>query len=185
MYQKILNEAIEELKQEKFNELFTDSQKKYFTRDCQIDTDLEILIPETYISNVEERLNVYKELTNITLEEQLQIFKSNLEDRFGKIPKSVEDLISSMKLKWIAKKLGFERLLLKNGEMRAYFTTKKDSLYFESESFSKILEFLKQNFTMSEMKEKSDKLVLIIKNIRSANKAIEICNNISNIKLRN
>ena len=69
--------------------------------------------------------------------------------------------------------------------MRAYFTTKKDSLYFESESFSKILEFLKQNFTMSEMKEKSDKLVLIIKNIRSANKAIEICNNISNIKLRN
>ena len=73
MYQKILNEAIEELKQEKFNELFTDSQKKYFTRDCQIDTDLEILIPETYISNVEERLNVYKELTNITLEEQLNI----------------------------------------------------------------------------------------------------------------
>jgi len=185
MYQKILNEAIEELKQEKFKELFTDSKKKYFTRDCQIDTDLEILIPETYISNVEERLNVYKELTNITLEDQLQIFKSNLEDRFGKIPKSVEDLISSMKLKWIAKKLGFERLLLKNEEMRAYFTTKKDSLYFESESFSKILEFLKQNFTMSEIKEKSDKLVLIIKNIRSANKAIEICNNIYNIKLRN
>ena len=185
MYQKILNEAVEELKQEKFKELFLDSKEEYFIRDCQIDTDLEILIPETYISNVEERLNIYKELNNISQIDELQIFKSNLEDRFGGIPKSVDDLITSMKLKWIAKELGFERLLLKNGEMRAYFTTKKDSLYFDSESFSKILEYLKQNFAVSEMKEKSDKLVLIIKNIHSANKAIQICNNISNIKLRN
>ena len=90
-----------------------------------------------------------------------------------------------MKLKWIAKELGFERLLLKNGELRTYFTTKKDSLYFESESFSKILEYVKQNFNKAEMKEKKDKLVLIIKNINSANKAIEICNNIYNINLRN
>ena len=90
-----------------------------------------------------------------------------------------------MKLKWVAKELGFERLLLKNGEMRTYFTTKKDSLYFESESFSKILEFLKQNFNKAEMKEKKGKLVLIIKDINSPNKAIEICNNISNICLRN
>ena len=185
MYQKILNEAVEELKQEKFKELFLESKEEYFIKDCQIDTDLEILIPETYISNVEERLNIYKELNNISQKDELQIFKSNLEDRFGGIPKSVDDLITSMKLKWIAKELGFERLLLKNGEMRAYFTTKKDSLYFDSESFNKILEYLKQNFGVSEMKEKSDKLVLIIKNIHSANKAIQICNNISNIKLRN
>ena len=185
MYQKILNEAVEELKQEKFKELFSDSKKKYFIKDCQIDTDLEILIPDTYISNIEERLNIYKELNSIKEEKELQILQSNLEDRFGEIPKSVEDLISSMKLKWVAKELGFERLLLKNGEMRAYFTKKKDSLYYESESFSKILEYLKQNFTKAEMKEKKDTLVLIIKDINSANKAIEICKNISNINLRN
>tara|TARA_B000000532_G_scaffold244247_1_gene243433 strand:- start:9901 stop:13239 length:3339 start_codon:yes stop_codon:yes gene_type:complete len=185
MYQKILNEAVEELKQEKFKEIFSDSKIKYFLKDCQIDTDLEILIPDTYISNIEERLNIYKELNSIKEEKELEILQNNLEDRFGEIPKSVEDLISSMKLKWVAKELGFERLLLKNGEMRTYFTTKKDSLYFESESFSKILEFLKQNFNKAEMKEKKGKLVLIIKDINSPNKAIEICNNISNICLRN
>tara|TARA_B100000683_G_scaffold61868_1_gene60254 strand:- start:9255 stop:12593 length:3339 start_codon:yes stop_codon:yes gene_type:complete len=184
MYQKILNEAVEELKQEKFKELFSDSKKKYFVKDCQIDTDLEILIPDTYISNIEERLNIYKELNSIKEEKELKILQSNLEDRFGVIPKSVEDLISSMKLKWVAKELGFERLLLKNGEMRTYFTTKKDSLYFESESFSKILEYLKQNFTKAEMKERKDKLVLIVKDINSADKAIKICKIISNIDLR-
>ena len=184
MYQKILNEAVEELKQEKFKELFSDSKKKYFVKDCQIDTDLEILIPDTYISNIEERLNIYKELNSIKEEKELKILQSNLEDRFGLIPKSVEDLISSMKLKWVAKELGFERLILKNGEMRTYFTTKKDSLYFESESFSKILEYLKQNFTKAEMKEKKDKLVLIVKDINSADKAIKICKIISNIDLR-
>ena len=103
MYQKILNEAVEELKQEKFKELFSDSKEEYFIKDCQIDTDLEILIPETYISNIEERLNIYKELNSIKEEKELQIFKSNLEDRFGETPKSVEDLISSMKLKWVKK----------------------------------------------------------------------------------
>ena len=185
MYQKILNEAVEELKQEKFKELFSDSKKKYFIKDCQIDTDLEILIPDTYISNIEERLNIYKELNSIKEEKELQILQHNLEDRFGKAPKSVKDLISSMKLKWAAKELGFERLLLKNGEMRAYFTSKKDSPYFESESFGKILEYLKQNFTKSEMTQKKDKLVLIVRDINSANTAIEICNNISNIEHRN
>ena len=185
MYQKILNEAVEELKQEKFNELFSDSKQEYFIKDCQIDTDLEILIPDSYIANMEERLNIYKDLISITEEKKLQQFQINLEDRFGEIPKPVEDLISSMKLKWIAKKLGFERLLLKNKEMRAYFTSKKDSLYFSSDSFGKILEYLKQNFKTSKMQENSDKLVLIIKNIYSANKAIEVCNNICGIKIRN
>ncbi len=185
MYQKILNEAVEELKVEKFNELFSDSNTEYFIKDCHIDTDLEILIPDSYVSNVEERLNIYKELNVIKEEKELQLFKRNLEDRFGEAPKSVEDLLSSIELKWIAKELGFERLLLKNGEMRAYFTTNKNSQYFESESFEKILEYLKQNFTTSEMIEKSEKLLLIIKNIQSSKSAIKVCNTISNIKLRN
>ena len=103
MYQKILNEAVEELKQEKFQELFSETKEKYFIKDCQLDTDLEILIPDTYISNIEERLNIYKELNNIKDTKELVIFKENLEDRFGLMPVSVADLISSMKLKWIAK----------------------------------------------------------------------------------
>ena len=178
MYQKILNEAIEELKQEKFQELFSEEKESYFIKDCQIDTDLEILIPDTYISNIEERLNIYKELNSIKQQKDLTIFQNNLEDRFGSIPKSVSDLISSMKLKWIAKELGFERLLLKNGEMRAYFTTKSDSPYFESESFGLILEYLKQNFTTCEMKEKAEKLSLIFKEVDSASSAITICKSI-------
>ena len=185
MYQKILNEAIVELKQEKFEELFLESKEKYFIQDCQIDTDLEILIPDTYISNIEERLNIYKELNSIKEEKKLEIMIKNLEDRFGKIPQSVDDLFISMRLKWIANKLGFERLLLKNGEMRSYFTTKRNSDYFESESFLKILEYVKYNFDKCEMKEKSNKLILIIKEINSASKAIKICKNIYQIKYQN
>ena len=113
MYQKILNEAVEELKQEKFKELFSDSKKKYFIKDCQIDTDLEILIPDTYISNIEERLNIYKELNSIKEEKELQILQSNLEDRFGETPKSVEDLISSMKLKWVCKRIRIREVTIK------------------------------------------------------------------------
>jgi len=103
-----------------------------------------------------------------------------LEDRFGTIPASVSDLISSMKLKWIAKKIGFERLLLKNGQMRTYFTTKSDSLYFESKVFGKILEYLKHNFSTCNMKEKNNKLSLVISDVHSATKAIEICKEILN-----
>ena len=178
MYQKILNEAIEELKQEKFQQLFSQEKENYFIKDCQIDTDLEILIPETYISNIEERLNIYKELNSIKEQKDLTIFQKNLEDRFGIIPNSVSDLMSSMKLKWIAKELGFERIHLKNGEMRTYFTTKRDSNYFESETFGLILEYLKQNFTTCEMKEKSDKLSLVFKKVDSASSAITICKSI-------
>ena len=178
MYQKILNEAIEELKQEKFNELFEENKEEYFIKDCQIDTDLEILIPDTYISNIEERLNIYKELNQMNNKEDLELFKTNITDRFGNIPTEVKDLISSMELKWISKEIGFERLLLKNNFLRAYFTTKTDSKYFDSYVFGKILNYLKNNFESCEMKEKNNKLSLIINNIDSVSKAISICKNI-------
>jgi transcription-repair coupling factor (superfamily II helicase) len=178
MYQKILNEAIEELKQEKFNELFEENKEEYFIKDCQIDTDLEILIPDTYISNIEERLNIYKELNQMNNKEDLELFKTNITDRFGNIPTEVKDLISSMELKWISKEIGFERLLLKNNFLRAYFTTKTDSKYFDSDVFGKILNYLKNNFESCEMKEKNNKLSLIINNIDSVSKAISICKNI-------
>ena len=178
MYQKILNESIEELKQDKFQELFQKPKEQYFIKDCQIDTDLEILIPDNYISNIEERLNIYKELNAVTDEKGLLNFQKNLEDRFSTIPLSVTELISSMRLKWIARKLGFERLVLKNGTMRLYFTTKTDSIYFESEMFGKILEYLKLNFRTCKMTEKKSKLYLVIKNIKSASKAIDICKDI-------
>ena len=178
MYQKILNESIEELKQDKFQELFEETKEQYFIKDCQIDTDLEILIPDNYISNIEERLNIYKELNAISDEKGLLNFQKNLEDRFSTIPLSVTELISSMRLKWIAKKLGFERLILKNGTMRLHFTTKTDSTYFESEMFGKILEYLKLNFGTCEMIEKNSKLSLVITNVNSASKAIDICKDI-------
>ena len=178
MYQKILNESIEELKQDKFQELFEETKEQYFIKDCQIDTDLEILIPDNYISNIEERLNIYKELNAVTDEKGLLNFQKNLEDRFSTIPLSVTELISSMRLKWIAKKLGFERLILKNGTMRLHFTTKTDSTYFESEMFGKILEYLKLNFGTCEMIEKNSKLSLVITNVNSASKAIDICKDI-------
>ncbi|MGY8987062.1 MAG: transcription-repair coupling factor [Flavobacteriales bacterium] len=183
MYQKILNEAIQELKAEKFNELFEESKKKFFIKDCQIDTDLEILIPDTYIENIEERLNIYKELNSLKNESELVEFKKQIIDRFGKIPNSVSDLIQLMNLKWISKQIGFERIILKNKMMKAYFVSKNDSPYFESESFGKVLEFLKNNFNNSEMKENNSKLSFSVKNIVSVSDAINICNKIILLKI--
>jgi len=178
-YQKILNEAVEELKQEKFQDLFTDEKKIFYVKDCQLDTDLEILIPDTYVSSISERLNLYKELNNFTKEEEIVAFIDRLNDRFGTAPKAINNVCDALRLRWVAKKIGFERIILKNDNMRAYFPSQADSPYYNSEMFKRALNYLKPNFGTCEMIEKKGKLSMRIKNINSIEGALLVCKEIT------
>jgi len=179
MYKKILDEAIEELKQEKFQDLFEDEKEKFYIKDCALDTDLEVLIPDDYVSNIEERLNLYKQLNSFNKEEEITSFKNELKDRFGKIPNTVYQLFDALRLRWLGKKIGFTRIILKSGKMKACFTEDKTSPYFESHQFSKVLDYLKNNFHTTHMKEKNEKLSFVVKGISQLDKAISLCNKIN------
>ena len=165
MYQRILNEAIEELKIEKFKNLFKNEKNKFIAKDCQLDSDEEILIPDNYVSNIEERLNIYKELNDIQDDDNLIIFEKNLVDRFGQTPNEIHTLFEAIKLRWKGKEIGFERIIIKNNSLRAYFISDNQSNYFESKSFKKILNFLKKNPQSCELKQLNGKLSLRKKNI--------------------
>jgi len=178
-YQKILNEAIEELKREKFQELFNAEKEQFYVKDCQLDTDLEILIPDTYVSNISERLNLYKELNNFTKEEEITAFIERLKDRFGAIPAAINNVCDGLRLRWLSKQIGFERIILKNGSMRSYFPSQKNSNYYNSDSFKLVLDFLKYNSKNCEMIEKKEKLSIIVKNIHSIKDGLKVCNNIT------
>ena len=178
-YQKILNEAIEELKQEKFQDLFEEETERFYVKDCALDTDLEILIPDTYVSNISERLNLYKEINNFTKEEEITAFIERLNDRFGTAPKAIYNVCDALRLRWMGKKIGFERIILKNDRMRAYFPSKADSPYYNTDAFQQALSYLKNNFGTCEIVENKGKLSMRIKNINSIDGALGVCKEIT------
>lgn len=173
MYQKILNEAIQELKETEFKEMYADLQEA-FVQDCLIETDLEILIPDDYVSNIAERVNLYKELDNLETEQELDKFKGQLIDRFGAIPPATEEMIQAIKLRWIAKKVGIEKLVLKQKKLIAYFISNPDSPYFQSPAFTRVLSYVQQNPKSCKLKEKNDKLSLVFESVNSIQAAIAL-----------
>ncbi len=183
-YQKILNETIDELKENEFQELYNSEEKKQkdFVKEVQIDTDFEILFPDDYINVISERLNLYNQLSNLKNEDELNTFESEITDRFGDLPVQVEDLLNSVRIKWIAKKLGIERLILKNSRMTCYFVSNQDSLYYNSPTFTNVLNFVQKNSSICTMKEKETKsglrLLLTFIRISSIEIALETLNNV-------
>ena len=176
MYHKILDEAVQELKETEFKDVYdTDGNnyKKDFVKDCQIETDLEILIPDHYISNISERLNVYRDLDNIETEFDLEVFKNNLIDRFGPMPLQTIQLIDTIKLRWLAKEIGFEKLILKGEKLIAYFVSDNQSLYYQSEKFTGVLNFIKSNPLGYKMYEKKNMLALSCMGVKSIKQAIQ------------
>ncbi|WP_299062327.1 transcription-repair coupling factor [uncultured Polaribacter sp.] len=169
-YQKILQEAIEELKENEFKELYpTDNSKpKEYVKEVAIDTDFEILFPDDYINSITERLALYNKLGNLETEEELQIFESEIIDRFGEIPTQVEDLLDSVRIKWLAKELGLEKIILKQKRMIGYFVSNQQSDFYQTEAFSRMLKYVQQNSKSCVMKEKETKngLRLLITFIR-------------------
>lgn len=177
-YQKILDEAINELKETEFKELYDSlpdakTQKKDFVDDCQLDTDFEILIPDDYVNKVDERFRLYKELNEVENEDQLYTFETNLVDRFGSFPKPVYDLLNSMRLRWLGKEIGFEKIILKKGKMIGQFATNQESPYYQSEAFTNVLQFVQQNPRLARMREKNNRLSLAFDNITKVDHAIK------------
>ncbi|MEA3480187.1 MAG: transcription-repair coupling factor [Bacteroidota bacterium] len=173
MYQKILDEAIHELKESDFKGLFKEETSADFVRDCQIETDLELMIPDDYITNITERLSLYKELDNTESEDGLMSFTEKLLDRFGPIPGQVQELMNAIRLRWIAKKIGFEKIILKNSKLIGYFISDQASPYYQSEAFNRVLMFVQQNPDHFRMRENNDKLTLTLLHINSVQNAIE------------
>jgi transcription-repair coupling factor (superfamily II helicase) len=174
MYHKILNEAVQELKENEFREVFAEELKKgkEFVQDTTIETDFELLIPDHYVSSTSERLNLYRELDETGSENALAEFKERLVDRFGPVPEETEDLFHTIRLRWLSKAIGFEKLILKGGKMIGHFIAKQDSPYYDSPAFSKVLSYVKDNARSCKMYEKDGVLRLSFPDVSSISQAI-------------
>jgi transcription-repair coupling factor (superfamily II helicase) len=169
MYQKILNEAIRELKRSNFKDLFKDEIQKQdeFVTDCTIDTDLEILIPDKYVDSITERLSLYTRLDNCDTEEELEEFKVEMLDRFGPIPQPVEDLFTTVRCRKKGVELGFEKMSLKDNTLRCYFINRPDSPYFESDVFKNILGYLQKGTNKAKLKQAGKMFLLVVESVKS------------------
>ena len=182
MYHKILDEAIQELKQTEFRELFEKELQlkdlKPLVSDCIIETDLSIVIPDNYVSNISERLGLYSTLDNIKNEEELEKFKTSIVDRFGPLPEEVKDLIQTVRLRWKAEELGFEKLILKNDSLKASFVPPENEAYYKSDVFGRVLQYIQGNSKKCRLKDINKKLLLTIDDVLSIQQAIELFENI-------
>lgn len=166
MYHKILNEAIQELKTTEFRDLYAKTENDAtaplpFVSECRIETDFELLIPNEYVSNITERLSLYKELDSLETDEELEAFKDRLKDRFGTIPTQTIELVEVIKLRRMAKTLGFEKLILKQGKMIAHFAAVENSDYYQSELFGKLIAHLQRYEKNCRIKQTPERLSLV------------------------
>ena len=181
-YQKILAEAIQELKEKEFKDLYeqtdADFENRTFVKEVTIDTDFEILFPDEYINNITERLNLYTKLNEIKDQAGLEAFQKTLEDRFGELPPQVISLFDSVRIKWIAIKMGIERVIIKQGRFIGYFISDQQSDFYQTEGFSKVLNFAQNNPSSVKIKEKNTRnglrLLLTIEQVSSISKVLSI-----------
>ena len=173
-YHKILNEAVEELKSNEFKKMFKEESNNNFIKDVIIDTDFEILFPNSYISKVNERLILYTKLSKLNNDDELIRFEKELKDKYGFLPVESIDLLKSVRLKWKAQKLGFEKIVIKKSKMLCYFIFDKNNNFFESVVFKNIMRDI-QKFENCELREKN-KLYLVFEKIESIDNAIQNLN---------
>lgn len=178
-YQKILNEAMHELKDEEFSELYAEeiAQEKnsnVYVTDCQIDSDLELLFAQDYIENVSERIALYRELDNIDNETELLEFEKRLEDRFGKIPAKSRSLLQVVRLRWLIMKFGVEKLVLKDEKMIAYLVSNTQSMYYKSENFGKILHYMTIHSRRCQLREKNNRRSVVFSNVKTVEDAFAV-----------
>lgn len=179
MYHKILDEAIQELKDDEFKDLFQDEKPRPFISFTQIDTDLEILIPDEYVTNIAERYNLYTELSKLENEAQLLAFEKQLTDRFGPIPPQVNDLMNTMRLQWLGKVIGFEKISLKKNILRGYFISNQQSPYFETDAFRQVLAYVQNNPRKINMKEVKNTLRISFEGVSTIARAVELLNELT------
>ena len=177
-YQKILEEAVQELKNEEFADLYKDENEidkgSSYILETVVESDMELLFPALYIPNDSERISIYRELDSLETEQEINKFRTKLEDRFGKIPQQGEELIQIVRLKHIAKELGMEKIILKIGKMNILLVSNYDSPYYQSEAFGKLLNYVQKNYKLCQLKEEKNRRSLIIQNVNSVEKALHI-----------
>lgn len=180
MYHKILDEAVQELKEGEYKELFESDLLKNkealekMVEDCNIETDFEAMIPESYVSNISERLSLYTQLDDLKSEEELEKFSEMVKDRFGPIPEGVRNLIETVRIRWKAIQIGFEKVTIKGNKMRCYISDKKPQEYYQSSRFGNVLTFVKDHARESNMKEIKNKLLISINNVGSIDEALKV-----------
>lgn len=176
MYQKILNEALQELRESEFKDLFdertTDSFQAY-VNECQFESDFEVRLPDTYVNNVAERLSLYQALDNLKTENELEQFRQELIDRFGPIPKAGKELLFSFQLRWLAQELGMERIVIKSSKLVASFISNPQSPFYESETFSELMDKINRIGKGYRLLQKDDKLRLVIEPVLHIKDAYE------------
>ncbi|MNU45708.1 Transcription-repair-coupling factor [compost metagenome] len=177
MYQKILNEAMDELKEEEFKDLYddrnTETMGAHFVKDCVLETDFELRITEDYINNVSERLSIYQDLDNLSTKEEIETYKQQLIDRFGPLPRVVKELLRSFELRWLAQEIGFEKLVIKQGSMIGYFVANSQSKYYDSPMFTQVLKYVQSNPKDCKMSEKNDRLRMLYSHVMNMDQAFE------------
>ncbi len=179
-YQKILSEAIEELKENEYKEVYGEilgGHPKQYVKETQIDADFELLFPDDYINNITERLNLYTELNEILTEKELSAYEERLADRFGELPVQVVDLLNSVRIKWIASAMGLEKVVMKKGKFLGYFVADQQSAFYQSPLFTRVMHFVQAHAHQCKLKEKQTRnglrLLLIVDGIHSVEKALQ------------
>ncbi|GER58468.1 transcription-repair-coupling factor [Patiriisocius marinus] len=181
-YQKILAEAIDELKEKEFKDLYDDvdgdKKERVFVKEVVIDTDFSLLFPDDYVNNITERLNLYTKLNEIKDEAELLKFQKELEDRFGELPEEVDDLFNSVRIKWIAINIGLERVVMKQGRFIGYFISDQQSDFYQTDTFTRVLKFVQTHTPYLKMKEKKTRnglrLLLTMEKIYDVRTALEV-----------
>ena len=177
-YQKILNEAIEELKENEFQKLFNqDLMSKKHVKELSIDSDFSLLFPDDYVNNIKERLRLYTDLNKVTNQKELNSFKLKLIDRFGPLPIEVNDLLRSIKLKWLGVRLGMQKIIMREKKFIGYFIDDQKSIFFDSQEFSKVLAYVQKHSKSCTLKQKTTRsglrLILTIENICTVKDAVK------------
>lgn len=189
-YQKILAEAVTELKNDEFSELYADEVKageevlsgEGFVDECNVESDLELLFPNEYIPSSSERMLLYRELDKLELDKDVEAFKARLIDRFGAIPQEGEELIRIVPLRRIAKRLGIEKIFLKSGRMTLFFVSNPDSPYYQSEAFGKIIGYMSRYPRQCNLREQNGKRSMVIKDIKDVKSAVKELQEITSIQ---
>jgi len=181
-YQKILDEAIRELKEEEFKDLFANEKKKEkknekektFVSDFSVDTDMEIMLPEDYVSSISERIRLYKELNDLKNNNELQAYESRLNDRFGPLPAPATALLDLVRLKWVAAPVGIEKIILKNNKLVAWFVSDPQSDYYSTPLFISVMNFVNRKKDRISVKQTDNKLSFTVRDISTVAKAINL-----------
>ena len=182
-YQKILTEAVRELKNDEFADLLADEQRadgsgqisgEQFVEECQLESDLELLLPADYVTGSSERMLLYRELDGLTLDTEVAAFRERLEDRFGPVPPETEELLRVVALRRMAARLGVEKVFLKGGRMTLFFVSNPDSPYYQSQAFGRVIAYMMQFTRRCDLREQNNRRSMVVKEVASVEQAVDV-----------